>query len=184
MRHLRHAGFPAAILLLLLAPAALFAHAVVFPQRSEPGAYEKYVLRVPNERPVPTRRVELAFPPEVTVLSFGDVPGWSLEVAREGGRITRAAWTGEIGVERFVELPFVAVNPHEETQLVWRAVQTYANGERVSWSGPEGSETPASFTTLQAEGPGGAGTWALWLSAAALLLALASLGLALRRAVR
>ena len=169
------------VALLLPGGAALLAHAVVFPRESTPGAYEKYVLRVPNERPVPTTRVELAFPPEVRVVSFAEVPGWRLHVVTgEAQRVTGAVWSGELGVERFVEFPFVAVNPADDTRLVWRAVQTYANGERVSWSGPEGSETPASFTLVREE-PGQTFFLPLAVAAAALLLALVSLGLALRR---
>jgi uncharacterized protein YcnI len=160
---------------------SLFAHAVVFPAISRPGAYEKYVLRVPNERPVPTVRVEITFPAEVKVVSFAEVPGWMLEVRRDSaGAVTGAVWTGEIGVERFVEFPFVAVNPAEEARLTWRAVQVYSNGERVSWSGAEGSETPASFTMVQE--PESVGSkLPIVLSAIALLLALGSLGFALRR---
>ena len=35
---------------ILAAPAIAAAHAVVYPKSSTPGAYEKYVLRVPNEK--------------------------------------------------------------------------------------------------------------------------------------
>jgi uncharacterized protein YcnI len=50
------------VLCILIAPSIVFAHAVVFPKTSTPGTYEKYVLRVPNERDVPTLQVELRFP--------------------------------------------------------------------------------------------------------------------------
>jgi uncharacterized protein YcnI len=154
---------------------------VVFPQRSEPGAYERYVLRVPNERPVPTVAVEITFPAEVRVVSFADVPGWTLTVRRDGtGLVTGALWTGRLGVERFVELPFVAVNPDEDARLVWRAVQTYEGGEQVSWSGPEGSERPASVTEVTGD-RGGTESAALPVAVAALAVALVGLGLALRR---
>ena len=79
--------------------AMLFAHAVVFPRTTTPGAYEKYVLRVPNERPVPTREVKASFPANLRVVSFGDVPGWTLTVERDtANRISTATWKGEIGV--------------------------------------------------------------------------------------
>ena len=65
---------------LITVPSVALAHAVVFPKTSSPGAYEKYVLRVPNERDVPTTRVELHFPPGLRVVSFGDVAGWNLQV--------------------------------------------------------------------------------------------------------
>ena len=167
------------LLLGVLAPE-LSGHAVVFPRTSGPGAYEKYVLRVPNERDVPTIRIELAFPDEVRVVSFAEVEGWELRIVRDaGGEIERAVWSGELPVMRFIELPFVAVNPTAEIPLVWAAVQVYANGERVEWFGPEDSSTPASVTRImgQRTGPGPA----LWIAAVALILAFLSLGLALRR---
>ena len=49
-------------------------------QNLHAGAYEKYVLRVPNERDVPTNKVEIRFPEGLRVVSFGEVPGWKLQV--------------------------------------------------------------------------------------------------------
>lgn len=176
-------GTLALLLAALAVPATLLAHAVVFPDHAPPGAYQKYVLRVPTERDVPTTRIEIRFPAEVTVISFADVPGWELEVlADPEGRITGAVWSGTLPSRRFVELPFVAVTPGEETTLTWPVSQTYAGGEVVEWSGPEGSETPASVTRVTADTPGdGAAGWTAWAAGAALLLALLALGVALRR---
>jgi hypothetical protein len=173
-----------ALLLSLLAlgllPATALAHAVVFPKRAEPGAYERYLLRVPNERGVPTERVEITFPAGVKVVSFGEVMGWTLEVRRNAaGAITGAVWTGTLPVERFVEFPFVAVNPKQDATVSWVVAQTYAGGEKVDWSGPEGSRTPASTTHIAApEGPDRTG---LWLGGAGLVVGLLALGLVLRR---
>jgi uncharacterized protein YcnI len=136
------------------------------------------VLRVPTEREVATTRVEIRFPTDVTVVSFADVPGWELEVMTDSaGRIVGAAWTGTLPPQRFVEFPFVAVNPREDVTIAWPVTQTYAGGEVVEWAGPEGSETPASVTRVRAEGG-----WptSRWLSGAALLIAILALGLALR----
>lgn len=163
-----------------LAPSAAFAHAVVYPKRAEPHAYERYLLRVPNERKVPTNRVEITFPAGLRVVSFGDVPGWSLEVKRDArGAITGAIWWGTLPPERFVEFPFVAVNPDAGMRLVWPVAQTYTGGERVDWNGPADSKTPASVTEIAAAG--GDTPASTWLSAAALVAALLALGLALRR---
>ena len=167
-------------------PTLSWAHAVVFPRQSTTGAYEKYVLRVPNEKAVATTRVELFFPKDVRVTSFADVPGWQLEVVTDSAKaITAAIWTGTLPPERFVEFPFVAVNPKIDATLTWPAYQTYADGERVEWSGPEGSKRPASVTKIgaaaAAEGSdGGYGRWVPW---AAVALSLVSLGLAIRKPV-
>jgi len=167
--------------LVLLLPIVLCAHAVVAPGASRPGAYERYVLRVPNESDNPTVRVEIRFPEAVRVISFADVPGWQLQATMDTtGRATSAAWTGSLPPERFVEFPFVAVNPKAATEVRWPVVQTYANGQRVEWSGPPGSDTPASVTRV-----GGGGVWTAWLptvlAAFALLVAVLSLAVGVRR---
>jgi uncharacterized protein YcnI len=165
--------------MLAAAPNVARAHAVVFPKKSAPGAYEKYVLRVPNEKNVPTTRVEIRFPADVRVVSFGEVAGWALqEVKDSSGRITGAVWTGSLPPERFIEFPFVGVNPQGDARLVWPAFQTYADGERVEWTGPADSKRPASATTLDADSAAGATTTAVAI--AAMVVSLLSLGLALR----
>jgi len=165
-------------------PTLSWAHAVVFPRQSTTGAYEKYVLRVPNEKAVATTRVELLFPKDVRVTSFADVPGWQLELVTDSAKaITAAIWTGTLPPERFVEFPFVAVNPKIDATLTWPAYQTYADGERVEWSGPEGSKRPASVTKIGAAAgaEGNDGGFARWVPWAAVALSLVSLGLAMRK---
>jgi uncharacterized protein YcnI len=171
-------------LLAVLVPVAALAHAVVYPSASAPGAYERYVLRVPNEKDVATTRVEMTFPAEVRVISFGDVPGWRVEpVVDSANRITGVVWTGTLAPQRFVELPFIAVNPATEARLVWPAYQTYADGERVAWTGPEGTQSPASVTTVGPTGAAGSATGsavAVWIAVASLMVALIALGFTLR----
>jgi uncharacterized protein YcnI len=165
-------------------PTLSWAHAVVFPRQSTTGSYEKYVLRVPNEKAVATTRVEIHFPAGVRVTSFADVPGWQLEVVTDSAKaITAAIWTGTLPPQRFVEFPFVAANPKTDTKLEWPAYQTYADGERVEWTGPEGSKRPASVTTIGAAtaASGGTGGLVRWLPWTALVLSLVSLGLAMRK---
>lgn len=172
----------------LVAPGSVFGHAVVYPKRAATGAYERYVLRVPNEKAVATTRVEIRFPADVRVTSFADVPGWQLEVLTDSAkRIVGAVWTGSLPPQRFVEFPFVAVNPKADAKIAWPAYQTYADSERVEWTGAEGSKRPASVTTIAGDGgadasqAAGASRWLTWL---ALAIGLVSLGLALRRPER
>jgi uncharacterized protein YcnI len=169
---------------LLVVPSIALAHAVVFPKTSTPGAYEKYVLRVPNERDVPTLKVELHFPTGLRVVSFGDVPGWKLEVLTDSAqRITGAVWTGVLPKERFIEFPFVAVNPKDSTSLSWPTYQTYSGGETVEWiSADTASKTPVSSTLIvdKAVVPIKVSRTSLYISLAAFALALTALGVALR----
>jgi uncharacterized protein YcnI len=169
--------------ILLVIPSIASAHAVVFPKKSTHGAYEKYVLRVPNEKDVATNRVEIRFPAGLRVVSFGEVAGWQLEELRDSSNaVIGAVWTGNLPAERFVEFPFVAVNPKEDATLVWPAFQTYANGERVDWTGPADGEKPASSTTIGNAADSYGSRLYLAVSGVALLLSLMCLGLTLRKA--
>ena len=190
-RHLRKSSLSprfaarAVVLLLaiLVAPSIVFAHAVVFPKTSAPGAYEKYVLRVPNERDVPTIKVEIRFPESLRVVSFGEVAGWKLQVLADSTqRVTGAVWTGVLPKERFVEFPFVAVNPKDSASVTWPTYQTYEGGERVEWTGPDSSFTPVSSTLIadSTPAPVQVSRTSLYVSIIALLLALTALAVALR----
>jgi hypothetical protein len=150
-----------AFALVLAAPMIACAHAVAYPKVSAPGAYERYSLRVPHEKAIATTRIEIRFPQEVRVTSFEEVAGWQLEVVTDSAKkIVGAIWTGTLPPQRFVELPFVAVNPKSGGQLSWPAFQTYANGERVEWTGPKGSKHPASITMVGADASAASGTGA------------------------
>ena len=171
------------LLAILVAPSIVFAHAVVFPKTSSPGAYEKYVLRVPNERDVPTIKVEIRFPEAVRVVSFSEVPGWKLQVLADSTqRVTGAVWTGVLPKERFVEFPFVAVNPKDSASVTWPTYQTYEGGERVEWTGPDSSFTPVSSTLIadSTPAPVKVSRTSLYVSIIALLFALTALAVALR----
>ena len=109
------------------------------------------MLRVPNEKAVATTKVELHFPAGRAGDVVRRVPGWQLEIVTDSAKaITAAIWTGTLPPQRFIEFPFVAVNPKTDTRLEWPAYQTYADGQRVEWTGPEGSKRPASVTTIGA----------------------------------
>jgi uncharacterized protein YcnI len=172
-----------------LAPSVANAHVTVWPRSAARGAFERYVVRVPNERNAPTTRVEIHFPAEVRISSFQEVAGWQLQVLTDSaGKITGAVWTGSLPAKRFIEFPFIGVNPKEGEQIVFPATQTYEGGEVVQWNGPEGSKSPASVTTLTerpaagaSSGAGGGSSTALYISLAALVLGLVSLGLSMRR---
>jgi len=169
------------IALTLAVQTLALAHAVVFPKASTTGAFERYSIRVPNEKKVATTRVEIQFPADVRVSSFEDVAGWQLEVVRDSAqRIIGAVWTGTLAPERFAEFPFVAANPKTATEIHWPVFQTYADGEKVEWTGPAGSKRPASVTTIAAASTASSGGSPSWMSGIALALAVVALGLSLR----
>lgn len=127
-----------------------YAHVVVRPRQSVPGAVEKYTMRVPNERTVATVRVEITFPTAADVTAVDERPGWKLELKKDpSGKIIGAIWSGaRLAPREVVEFTFTARNPPSETKLPWNAVQIYEDNSRSEWTGQEGSRTPASVTTV------------------------------------
>ncbi|MGH8015141.1 MAG: DUF1775 domain-containing protein [Candidatus Zixiibacteriota bacterium] len=139
------------LVMLLIWPSLSFSHAEVYPKTSPVGSWEKYVLRVPNERGVPTLSVELTFPEKLKVMSFQEVSGWKLTVHRDSAGLPIAAeWSGTLAADRFVEFPFVAVNPDSPCVITWPTTQEYSGGELVHWTGADTSETPVSSTMIAA----------------------------------
>jgi hypothetical protein len=117
-------------------------------------------------------------------MSFGDVPDWKLQILTDSAQnITGAVWTGVLPKARFVELPFLAMNPRDSASLSWPVYETYQGGERVEWTSPDtASRTPVSFTLLGSgvPVPVKVSRTSLYISIIALLFALTALGVALR----
>jgi uncharacterized protein YcnI len=138
---------------LLLFAGNASAHVTVWPKEATAGSYEKYTVRVPVEKDINTTKVRVEFPKGVKVGSVMPVPGWKYEFEKNAeGTFTGITWTataGGIKPHEFMEFSFSGKNPKEPGQIAWKAYQTYADNSVVEWTGAEGSETPASITTLK-----------------------------------
>lgn len=132
--------------------APLYAHVTVWPRDSRPGAYEKYVVRVPTEGAVATTSVELMVPQGVAIVSMGAPAGFTYELKRTGDRVTSIVWTMQIKPGEFAEFPFMARNPKSGAdEIVWKAVQHFSDGTSTQWSGPKGDKFPAPVVRLTDE---------------------------------
>ena len=59
------------------------AHVTVYPKESTQGSYEKFTVRVPSEKDIPTVKVEVKFPMDaVTVSRFEPKAGWTSELSQ------------------------------------------------------------------------------------------------------
>lgn len=145
---------PAVISVLVITVLAS-AHVTVRPRESAAGAAQKYMVRVPNEKTVPTVRIEAEFPANVEISSLEEKPGWKIEAKKNAaGKITGAIWSGSsIAPREAVEFGVLARNPDEETKLVWKVVQIYDDGTRSEWTGEQGSRTPAPVTLVKKTSP-------------------------------
>jgi len=112
---------------------------------------ERYGIRVPTEKPIPTVRVEVQFPSGLRVLDLEVAPGWHTSVQTEsGGRLVGAVWDGgSIPSGQFAEFGLRAQNPDREVELRWTVIQTYADGTEVQWVGLANAEFPAATTRVR-----------------------------------
>jgi periplasmic copper chaperone A len=165
-----------------LGVGAASAHVTVNPREAARGGFAKLTFRVPNERAnASTVKVEVTIPTEspISSVSVRPVPGWTVAVERaklptpvktESGEIVEAVskltWTASegsfIGAGQFQEFEISAGPLPDVEQIVFKALQTYSNGEVVRWieepaDGAEEPEYPAPVLKLAAaSGTGGA----------------------------
>jgi uncharacterized protein YcnI len=127
-----------------------YGHVTVQPKESTAGAEEKYILRVPTEKFVPTVRVEVEFPSNLTVSSFEAKAGWKIEEKKNAsGHLVGVTLTGSIPTGESAQFNFTARNPSSGEKLTFKAIQFYEDGTKVEWTGSEGSRTPAPVVTLK-----------------------------------
>ena len=138
-------------LVLIFAASMGWAHVGVLPRESTAGATQKYTMRVPTEKTVPTIRIEAEFPAAAEVTSVEEKAGWKIELKKDAsGKIVGAIWSGSTIAPRAVgEFGFVARNPAEETTLVWKVVQIYEDESKSEWTGARGTRSPAPVTTIK-----------------------------------
>jgi uncharacterized protein YcnI len=159
----------------LVAVAALpaSAHVTVTPTSLPKGATGELTFKVPNEESnATTAKVELQIPTDHPIAQVlpRQIPGWTVAVKittlatplkTDDGTFTTAVseidWTGGvIPVGQYQDFQ-VSVDPlpKDTSQLVFKAVQTYSNGDVVRWidltqPGQPAPDHPAPVLTLTA----------------------------------
>lgn len=124
----------AAVLFLGIASVAS-AHSTVSPSQTATSKYETFTLSLPTERDVPTTKVALEIPASLDHVTPFVKPGWQLNIIKDAdGKVTRIEWTGgTVPAGQKDVFPFTARTADTEGTLIWKAYQTYQNGEVVAW---------------------------------------------------
>ncbi len=134
---------------LLIGAGIAFGHVTIQPKQSTAGKSEKYTMKVPTEKFVPTVRVEIQFPDALIVSSFEPKPGWMIEEKKDrAGRLVGAVLIGSIPTGESSEFYFTGWNPSEVGTLSWKVIQIYQDGSKSEWTGAPGSRTPAPIVEL------------------------------------
>ena len=167
-----------AALALLLVPFAgpAAAHVTVQAPDAQQGGFTKLTFRTPTERDVPTTQLEIAFPEDQPLAYVNVKPhaGWTYQVTKAAPTqpfeafgepveevVSRVVWTADPGMGinagEFDEFEVSAGPLPEAESMVFKALQTYANGEVVRWieepvEGGEEPEYPAPVLELAPAG--------------------------------
>ncbi|MGW6703290.1 YcnI family copper-binding membrane protein [Streptomyces sp. NPDC054956] len=127
------------------------AHVGVQPGEATKGGYATINFKVPNERDAAsTSQLEVNFPADQPLSSVmpQDVPGWTVKVEKSkldkpltvhgkqiNEAVTKVTWSGgKIEPGHFQQFPLsVGKLPDNVDKMVFKAIQTYDNGEVVRW---------------------------------------------------
>ncbi|WHM37674.1 YcnI family protein [Streptomyces sp. BPTC-684] len=172
-RRIAVVGAVAGSSVLMLAGPAL-AHVGVQPEgTAAKGGYAVVNFKVPNERDnASTIKLEVSFPADHPLASVQPeaLPGWNIEVTKSkldkpltmhgkqiNEAVTKVTWSGgKIAPGYFQKFPLsIGALPTDTDQLVFKAVQTYDNGDVSRWieeqkKGAEEPENPAPVLALSA----------------------------------
>jgi uncharacterized protein YcnI len=100
----------------------------VEPRESTAGATEKYIVRVPTEGDVTSKSVVLEIPEGIVVEALAIPQGWKHEVKKNGELIVSITWLMDIKPGEFIEFSFVARNPKNKKELIWKLKQHFSDG--------------------------------------------------------
>ncbi|MFC4601667.1 YcnI family protein [Cohnella hongkongensis] len=130
------------------------AHVTVQPKEAPSNSYQVFTVRVPSEKDASTTEVKVAIPDGVTISRFEPKPDWTYEVERGAeDRIVSVTWKAAgsgLGAIEFGEFRMQGKIAEDAKELVWKAYQTYSDGEVVEWIGAPDADKPASVTTVTA----------------------------------
>ncbi|HEV8556909.1 MAG TPA: YcnI family protein [Actinophytocola sp.] len=130
------------------------AHVTVTADDAASGHAVRAVFRVPNERDdASTVRLQITFPEEHPLgnVTIAQTPGWTATVEKQS-----ITWQGgAIKPGEFAEFPVSLSLPHGVDRLVFKAVQSYSDGQVVRWieepaDGAPEPEHPAPVLALSA----------------------------------
>ena len=114
------------------------AHVVVKPSSVGVASFQAFNTSVPNEKDVATTSLRLIVPDGLKYVSPTVKPGWTVTSKASGtgesATVTELDWNGgSIPAGQRDDFTFSAQAPAAPTTLMWKAYQTYANGQVISW---------------------------------------------------
>lgn len=127
-----------ATFMVLSASSQALAHVVVKPGQVGLGERLNFTVSVPTEEADPTVQVRLVIPEGLQSVRPNVKPGWNIQLVKvgegEAAKISEIVWSGgRIPADQRDEFVFSAQAPAIDTTLIWKAYQTYSDGDVVAW---------------------------------------------------
>jgi len=115
------------------------AHTTISPRQSTAGAMERYTVRVPAENQTMAKGADVGIPEGVMVQTVATPAGWTYDLKRQNGRIVSITFHMDIKPGEFAEFSFMARNPQNQGELVWKLREFFADGKITDFTnGPDG----------------------------------------------
>lgn len=124
---------PLAAVLTLAATPAL-AHVAADPGQATAGRYQAVVFRVGHGcGKAATTALRIEIPEAMASARPQPKPGWAVEIARDGGKVSAVTWRGLLPDEQFDEFAIFFKLPAEPGTLYFPTVQT-CGAEESQWT--------------------------------------------------
>lgn len=133
-------GIVASITTMMLSGVAA-AHVTVTPNEVPTATFQIFTVNVPNEKDIPTTSVKVVIPKGVAHVTPTQKTGWNVAIDDSDDTVNAITWSGStIAKGLRDEFTFSAQTPDIQTDIQWKAYQTYSDGSVVSWNKAEGSK--------------------------------------------
>lgn len=144
------------IILLLAGAAPAAAHVALAETTAPAGSYSVATFRAGHGcGDAPTVAVTIAIPAAVVTARPQPKPGWSIEVARSGDKVTAITWKGgPLPADQFDAFAMLLHLPDAPGALAFPVTQT-CTGAVAKWDQPPGGDSrfPAPVLTVTAPDP-------------------------------
>ncbi|CAN5154195.1 hypothetical protein BH09PAT2_BH09PAT2_10810 [soil metagenome] len=125
----------------------VFAHVTLDPKQAAVGR-QVYGIRVPNEKDIPTTKLEVIIPEGIEVTGILPIAGWNHIEEKNKDIITKITWSGgKINSGEYMVFNLSTNYTGNPKSMVWKVYQTYSDGDIVAWDDTS-DEYPAPKVTI------------------------------------
>ena len=137
--------------LVAAAPVPSLAHVVAAPGEAKTGSYSAIAFRVGHACGAgdATLKLRVEIPDDVASARPQPKPGWTIDIKKDGDRVTAVTWTGRLPDDQFDDFALLMKLPPQAGSLVFPVIQSCEKGES-QWTEIPDPERPDEKLTRPA----------------------------------